>query len=524
MKGIVTPGVLPGLLGQLHAARQSGRLHLSGGPEQVAFRVYRGRLVSVLAADDAVTGADAREALLGTLSWAGPVYYSFEDRMDETPPGAEAASQAEPGAIILEAAHRTTDPEAVRAALGDQDRLLVPNADPMLRYQNLPFTASDAYALSRIDGTSSAREVIQLIPLPAEEVEKSLFALLCTGIIEAAAAPRTRRTATVPAGAVTGPSAPAPPIAPGPPRMATPAPAAPSPPRAAAPAAKAPTATPPPVAPPPPAPVENRKAEIEARRKEILEAYADLKGKTHFEVLGIPRASSLAKVKEAYFGLARRFHPDTQKHPELVDLTTNLEAVFIRLGEAYEVLKNPRSRSQYEEYISSKMPRTPPPAQATAGPAAPAPPDPAQEHEDSRAAFEALRRAEILLEENHTWDAIQLAEGALPRLEGKARQRASILLAKAFLKNPNWVRRAEETLLRVTQEAPKNVEAHFVLAGIYRERGLPSRAATMYRKVMDLQPDHEGAARALADLPPPEPEPPPESGGTSLLKKLFGRG
>jgi curved DNA-binding protein CbpA len=231
-------------------------------------------------------------------------------------------------------------------------------------------------------------------------------------------------------------------------------------------------------------------------------------------------------VKEAYFRLARRFHPDTQKHPELEDLRDKLEAVFIRLGEAYEVLRNPRSRTQYEEYIGprSRVPTVeqgsePGPATSVPGQAGPVASEPLM---DPKTAFEGLRKAEKLLEDNQTWDAIQTVEGVLPSLEGKARQRGNVLLARAFLRNPKWVRRAEETLLHVTQEAPHNVEAHFELAGIYKGQGLKNRATSMYRKVMDLQPDHEGAARELAALAPPDPEP-EEPGSGGLLKKLFGR-
>jgi hypothetical protein len=271
-----------------------------------------------------------------------------------------------------------------------------------------------------------------------------------------------------------------------------------------------------------------RAKEIAERRQEIMDAFATLKEKNHFEVLDIPRASNAGQVKEAYFRLARRFHPDTQKHPELADLTDKLEAVFIRLGEAYEVLRNPRSRTQYEEYIGSRSRTRPPVAstpeadpvvtQGTSSPARSAPED----HIDQRTAIEGLRKAERMLEDNQAWDAIQTVQTVLPALEGKAKHRANVLLARAFLKNPMWVRRAEETLLAVTKEAPHYVEAHFVLAGIYKEQGLKSRAASMYRKVMDLQPDHEGAARELAALAPPDPEPEEKSSG-GLLKKLFGR-
>jgi hypothetical protein len=43
----------------------------------------------------------------------------------------------------------------------------------------------------------------------------------------------------------------------------------------------------------------------------------------------------------------------------------------------------------------------------------------------------------------------------------------------------------------------------------------------MYRKVVELKPDHEQALVQVALLVPQNPETPPESGG--LLKKIFGK-
>src|SRR4029453_11098329 len=102
-------------------------------------------------------------------------------------------------------------------------------------------------------------------------------------------------------------------------------------------AGASPRPTPAPAAPSPkPAPVPALTSED--RRQQILEAYEGLSTKTHFEVLGIPKASHEAQVKEAYFRLARVFHPDAQKDPAVADLADKSRAVFIRMGEAYATL------------------------------------------------------------------------------------------------------------------------------------------------------------------------------------------
>jgi tetratricopeptide (TPR) repeat protein len=456
--------------------------------------------------------------------------------------------------------------------------------------------------LSRVDGTTSAREVIQMIPLPAEETRKSLFGLLCTGIIEFKGDAERRAEKSVPASPprvvpreadpvpppvpvfkddspFTMPVAipvftPLPSAAPPPPVVAEPPPPVvvapplppepeprpapafvappvfippppPSPPEPPAPVFAPPVLTPapPPRAPeappvfvppsftpsrapepapmPPAAPPRKFDPAAEARRQEILEAYAGLKTKTHFDILEIPRASTETQVKEAYFRLAKRFHPDVHHDPSLGDLRDRLEAVFIRLGEAYEALRNPRTRATYEGRLGASFPRPAAAGQTSAAP----PPAPAAIDPEAgvRAAEMQVLLAEKHFEQEKYWDAIQALEPAVSVVSGKMRQRARVLLARAYLKNPKWVKRAEETLLLVVHDDDKNVDGHFLLGKIYKQQGLKTRSQSMLRRALELRPDHEEAAAELAEHAA-EPEPPPPSGGGGgFIRKLFGK-
>jgi tetratricopeptide (TPR) repeat protein len=336
--------------------------------------------------------------------------------------------------------------------------------------------------LSRVDGEMTAREVLQVTPFPSEEAEKSLFCLLCTGALE-----------YKPAEAAAAPARPQPP-----------------PPRPAA------------VSPPPsPAPAEPPAAQrgVSARRREVLEKFAGLPGKSHFEVLEIAPSAGPDEVKEAYFRMAKRFHPDSH-HREAVleDIMDKLEAIFIRLGEAHEVLRNPRTRATYEMSLKARAPAAPPPVTAAGPGPAPAPIDPAEQQQRDTA---ALRKAEKLVEQEKYWDVIQLLEGVVPRLTGKARQRARMALGRAYLKNPNWVHEGEELVRQVVAEDPRHAAAHLLLGHLYKERGLKARALSMFRKAFELEPDNEQAGGELAALSVEAPLPVQEGGG--ILKKLFGR-
>ena len=255
-------------------------------------------------------------------------------------------------------------------------------------------------------------------------------------------------------------------------------------------------------------------AQDDPRRMEILEAFTALKHHTHFQVLGLERASTEAQVKEAYFRLARRFHPDVHHDPALADLRDKIEAIFVRLGEAYEVLRNPRIRAKYESQIA-------PPKGTAAAPSAPAPVsvDPAVE---AREAAAAIKRAARLVTSEMYWDAIQVLEPAVLRAQGKPRQEGRVLLARAYMKNVNWLKQGEELLLEVLKEDPGHAEAYLLLAQIYRDQGLKARAAHMLRKAAELLPDNLEVRAELEKMTEHEPDAAP--GRSGLLKRLFTRG
>ena len=546
MNGNLTEGVVPGLLREIYVGRRSGTLTLARGQEQQRLRFRRGHIVNAttnvvegrlgemlvrrgqlseadlaratevvvrekrrlgevlgeLGLLDASQLEDAvalhvHETLARVFTWPDGVYSFHEEPEDG--PGQELTLKVSTGELILAAVQAVRDPDVVRFLLGDMDRVLALSSDPLLRFQRLTLSPADGFVLSRVDGLTSAREIVRMIPLPEEQVERSLLALLSTGAIEHAAGRRPREAAA------------APPPAAAPTPVPTPAPT---------PAATAPPEPPPR---PPEAPVDEKSAE---RRREILEAFGGLKTKTHFEVLGLPRSAGEADVKEAYFSLARRFHPDAHHAASLEDLRDELEAVFIRLGEAYEVLRDARKRSDYEERLGRPRPKPvgEAAAPAAAGPGEPAPPEPPRdESEEARRAEEAIRRAGKLFEQEKYWDAIQLLEPAVVAARGKARTKGRALLARCLLKNPKWTKRGEEMLLAVTREDPPAVEPWALLGALYAEKGMRARAATMYRRALDLDPEHEAAREYLA-ANAADPEPPEDEGGSGLLGRLFRRG
>ncbi|NQY25579.1 MAG: DnaJ domain-containing protein [Piscirickettsiaceae bacterium] len=68
--------------------------------------------------------------------------------------------------------------------------------------------------------------------------------------------------------------------------------------------------------------------------------------KDYYKILGVSRDVSKEDLKKAYRKLARKYHPDVSKE-------ANAEAKFKEVGEAYEALKDPEKRAQYDQFGSN---------------------------------------------------------------------------------------------------------------------------------------------------------------------------
>jgi molecular chaperone DnaJ len=68
--------------------------------------------------------------------------------------------------------------------------------------------------------------------------------------------------------------------------------------------------------------------------------------KDYYEILGVPKAASLADIKKAYRSLALKFHPD--RVPEAEKKAS--EEKFKEISEAYGVLSDPQKKQTYDQY------------------------------------------------------------------------------------------------------------------------------------------------------------------------------
>ncbi|KAI6178204.1 DnaJ-like protein subfamily C member 4 [Aphelenchoides besseyi] len=71
------------------------------------------------------------------------------------------------------------------------------------------------------------------------------------------------------------------------------------------------------------------------------------RSRTHYDVLGVSSKATLREIKQAYYTKSKICHPDSTNTK-----TTQTSAEFLELKKAYDVLRRPADRKQYDMFLN----------------------------------------------------------------------------------------------------------------------------------------------------------------------------
>jgi curved DNA-binding protein CbpA len=231
MQGELAEGALPAVLRTLYVERKTGLLHVSRGDERGSICFIQGNIVygetsikachlgetlvrhglltqwdldralemvavtgrrlgpilmdlGLLDADglDDALALQVREVLLSIFEWREGSF-RFEEQEPHYFRGYDKPLRLSTAEVILDAVWSVQDPDIIRFNLGDLDRVLALTSDPLLRFQRVALSPTDGFILSRVDGSLTAREIVELAPVGPDEAERSLFGLLYIGMV-----------------------------------------------------------------------------------------------------------------------------------------------------------------------------------------------------------------------------------------------------------------------------------------------------------------------------------------------------
>lgn len=217
----------------------------------------------------------------------------------------------------------------------------------------------------------------------------------------------------------------------------------------------------------------------------------------YYEVMELPSTAAAEEIKEAYYALARRYHPDKFHLQSGTQLHAKLSSAFARITQAYETLTNPNSRVAHDQAIERSKRLSEAPKAAGTEPS----PDSTADFEfetggaktetgnaeyNFRAGLLALKEARINAATTYLAAAARLA----PQ---EARYRA--YYGRALAASEQTRRLAENEIQAAVKLDPASANFRTMLAELYFDLKFHRRAQTELDRALALDPNN---ALALA--------------------------
>jgi tetratricopeptide (TPR) repeat protein len=201
---------------------------------------------------------------------------------------------------------------------------------------------------------------------------------------------------------------------------------------------------------------------------------------TYYQLLGVSPDSSGKQIKQSFYALAQKFHPD--HHMESQELMVRLKELMGAATSAYKTLADAERRAQYDAHL------------ATSGAYG--------LHRPKTASREAVdqsfgRAAECLRAGNFVGSIVWLRKCA-ELSPDEARYHA--LLARSLSTVEQYRDEAIQEFQRAIELDPWNTAAYIQFAELYESMQLPSRACLLYSKVLEINPVHAKARERLTEL------------------------
>ena len=205
---------------------------------------------------------------------------------------------------------------------------------------------------------------------------------------------------------------------------------------------------------------------------------------TYYELLDLPLDADTAAIKNRYFMLAKSFHPDLFHRQTEPETHRRIQEAFTKMAQAYDVLKDEKTREVYDYKIGKDDGNLDNPMAAR------------NLSETEKQALDSFERGfSYLIDENYD-EAVTLLGRAVHLTSGNARYHA--YYAKALAADRATQRQAETEFLTAVKLEPNNMQYRLMLAELYVGIGHLKRAEGELNRLLEKAPNYN-EARSLLD-------------------------
>lgn len=225
-----------------------------------------------------------------------------------------------------------------------------------------------------------------------------------------------------------------------------------------------------------------------------LESYLEMieSAETHYETLDISHKATTAEIKQAYFNLAKRFHPDLFHKQTDAKTLKRIQDAFTELAQAYETLRSDELRQTYDfklRKLLAELEKLSPEERA----------NPSAEQKTLSDASEIFEHGFSLLMEEDYEQAMPYLARAVQMAPGTARYHA--YYGKVLSQDKNQRFKAEAELQAAIKLESDNPAHRIMLAEFFIQYNLLKRAEGELNRLLAILPDNKEAKMLLDSLP-----------------------
>lgn len=216
-----------------------------------------------------------------------------------------------------------------------------------------------------------------------------------------------------------------------------------------------------------------------------------------YDVLNVGSNTPAAEVKQQYYALARKYHPDRFRGIGESMLHVRLESAFARVTQAYETLMDSSRRTAYDTKLTAieskdRFARTTPKATGTV------PDSTRQTFASDYQAENSFTEGLAALEQGQIKIAVGLLAAAARAVPNESRYRA--YYGRALAANSKTRHSAEVELQAAIRLEPSNAAYRVMLAELYRDLGFSKRAQGEAKRALGIEPGNAPAKELLKNL------------------------
>jgi tetratricopeptide (TPR) repeat protein len=223
--------------------------------------------------------------------------------------------------------------------------------------------------------------------------------------------------------------------------------------------------------------------DVAQRWQEIVQRAATIDRDDYFAMLDVPRNATLDAVKESFFTLAKKWHPD-RLPPELATVRDACSRVFARMSEAHSTLTDPTKRDNYMMLLAD-------------GSGSPETQEKVAKVIDAATNFQ---KAEVCLRRGDLAQAEALCQLALSADSTQSDYLAMMAWLLALKPENQSAEKGAQSVVMLTEAIklnPRCEMAFFWRGMVLRRLGKADAAVRDFKEVVDLNPRNIDAAREV---------------------------